>query len=211
LAYKQGGYQEDLMNQRRTAAAAATVFTLATVALLFAACGGGSSPGVASIKSSSTSTTIAGGVAGNSGGPPTQAQLQAMTKFAQCVRKHGLPNFPDPPYSNGELRKLGYGPAGPANPSPKFAVLMQEATNACHTLALAAGFVHSQAEQEQHLAQMLKISECMQANGVSNFPDPNAQGGFMLSPSIVANPSYSAAAKKCGGPPISTAPTPPAG
>jgi hypothetical protein len=195
------------MSRRHMATTAVTVLALGTVALLFAACGGASSPGVASVKGSSTSTTIAGGVAGNSGGPPTQAQLQAMTKFAQCLRKHGLPNFPDPPYSSGELRNLGYAPLG--HPG-KYAAQMAKATNACHELALAAGFVQSQAEQEQHLAQMLKISECMRANGVSNFPDPNAQG-VIISPSIVANPSYSAAVKKCGGPPSAPAPTQPAG
>jgi hypothetical protein len=36
----------------------------------------------------------------NDGGPPSQAQLQAAMaqalKYAQCMRKHGVPNFPDP-------------------------------------------------------------------------------------------------------------------
>jgi hypothetical protein len=36
----------------------------------------------------------------NNGGPPTQAQMQAAMaralKFSQCMRKHGIPNFPDP-------------------------------------------------------------------------------------------------------------------
>ena len=36
----------------------------------------------------------------NNGGPPTQAQMQAAMaralKFSQCMRKHGIPSFPDP-------------------------------------------------------------------------------------------------------------------
>jgi hypothetical protein len=39
--------------------------------------------------------------------PPTQAQQrQQLTddlKFAQCMRSHGLPNFPDPTNSNGRV------------------------------------------------------------------------------------------------------------
>ncbi|MGA8297016.1 MAG: hypothetical protein WB770_08250 [Acidimicrobiales bacterium] len=168
---------------------------LAIVGLVLAACGGGSGPGVAS-AGSSTSTTIAGNVAGNSGGPPTAAQLEAMTKWAACVRKHGLPHFPDPPYQNGELNKMGY---------TKYSPQMIKADNACHALALAAGAVESQAEREKYLAQDLKISQCMRAHGVTHFPDPSANGGFVQSvsqsQSLESNPNYSAAAKVCGAPP----------
>lgn len=169
---------------------------LAAVALLFNACGGSGGPGVVSITGSSTSTTVAGGVAGNSGGPPTAQQLVAMTKWAACVRKHGLPNFPDPPYQNGELNKLGY---------TKYSAQMVKADNACHALALAAGAVESQAEKEKYLAQDLKISQCMHVHGVTNFPEPSANGGFVQSvsqsQSLESNPDYSAAAKACGAPP----------
>ena len=169
---------------------------LAAVALLFAACGGSGGSGVASITGSSTSTTTAGGAAGSSGGPPTAQQLVAMTKWAACVRKHGLPNFPDPPYQNGELNKLGY---------TKFSPQMIKADNACHALAVAVGAVLSKAELEKVIAQELKVSQCMHAHGVTNFPEPSANGGFVQSvsqsQSIESNPNYSAAAKICGAPP----------
>ena len=176
--------------------AAGVGLALAAVAVLFAACGSGSAlPGVAKIGSS-TSTTTAGGAAGSSGGPPTAQQLVAMTKWAACVRKHGLPNFPDPPYQGDELNKLGY---------TKYSPQMIKADNACHALALAAGAVESQAEKEKYLAQDLKISECMHAHGVTNFPEPSANGGFLQSvsqsQSIESNPNYSAAAKVCGASP----------
>jgi hypothetical protein len=121
-----------------------------------------------------------------------------MTAFAVCVRKHGLPGFPDPPYSNGELNRLGFRKLSPQ---------MEAATNKCSAQALAAGVVQTPAEIQQHLEQMLKIAQCMRAHGITNFPDPNANGSFTApvassSSSIDgSSPQYAAAAKICGGPP----------
>jgi hypothetical protein len=162
---------------------------------------------VANISGSSVPTTNAAGISGNSGSPPTAAQLVAMTKWAACVRKHGLPNFPDPPYQNGELNKLGY---------TKYSPQMVKADNACHALALAAGAVESQAEIDTYLKQDLKVSECMRAHGVTNFPDPTSHSqsggpsaGWEMNASIMNQPDYANAAKICGAPPgISTAPAP---
>jgi hypothetical protein len=115
-----------------------------------------------------------------------------MLAWVGCVREHGLPNFPDPPYTNGELNKLGF---------TKYSPKMEAANKACHADALAAGVVQTQAEIQQHFEQMLKTSECMRAHGITNFPDPDANGGFFMSPSVANTPGYSAAAKTCGGPP----------
>jgi hypothetical protein len=46
--------------------------------------------------------------------PPTatqqaRAQSQAL-KFAACVRKHGLPDFPDPTFSHGNIGQGGFDP-----------------------------------------------------------------------------------------------------
>jgi hypothetical protein len=168
------------------------------VGLFFAACGGSSGPGVASVKGSSTSTTVAGGAA-NSGSPPSQAQLRAGIEFAECARKHGLHNFPDPPYQDGELNRLGF-----YKDSPQ----MDKADRECHALALASGFVETQAEKEYWLQEYLKISECMRAHGVADFPDPSSKGGgpWPLTPSILNQPGYSAAAKICGAPPAQPPP-----
>jgi len=167
---------------------------LVFIVLFAAACGGSASPGVASTGSPS-STTVAGAAAGNSGAStPTPQQLQTMTAFAVCVRKHGIAGFPDPPYSDGELNKLGFRKNSPQ---------MEAATNKCHAQALAAGVVQTPVEIQQHLDQMLKIAECMRAHGVLNFPDPNANGS-LTSPAnstVVNTPVYAAAAKTCDGPP----------
>ena len=85
--------------------AVASVLAFTAASLLAAACGGGGSPSVAHLSSSPTSTTIDRGVA-VTGNPPAQ-KLQALSAYASCVRKHGVPHFPDPPYVSGELSRLG--------------------------------------------------------------------------------------------------------
>ena len=176
------------MFTRSRARVALPAFALVLVCLLAAACGGNSTPSsVATLGSSTTSTTVAGAV-GNSGAPPTPRQLQALTVYAACVRKHGIPHFPDPPYGNGELSRLGFTKA-----------LLGAANKACHADALAAGVVPDQAAIQQHLNQMLATAQCMRANGVSNFPDPNSSGQFQGGSNININtPKYIAAAKRCG-------------
>jgi hypothetical protein len=61
----------------------------------------------------------------------------------------------------------------------------------------------------------LAFAECMRANGVSSFPDPNAGAGFDFhaSASIISSPAFKAAQAKCGkflpsGGPLSPGPPP---
>lgn len=168
--------------------------TLGIAGLVFAACGGASGPGVAS-NGSSTSTTIGGGAANNSGAPQTPQQLTASLRFAECLQKHGLAGFPDPPYAVGELNKMGFTKL----------VLVKYENGVCHKEALAAGIVWTKAELEQQIAQELKIAQCMRNHGIANFPEPSSQGGVIQSvsqaQSIVNEPGYAAAAKTCGAPP----------
>lgn len=166
---------------------------VSAVALLFGACGQASPPGVASINASSTSTTIAGGVAGNSGpATPPPAQLRAMLKFAACARKHGLTNFPDPPYGAGELQRLGYYKGSPQ---------VDKADKECPALALASGWVESQAEIERYIKIYLQMAKCMRNHGIENFPEPNGKAQLNVSESVEEEPGYPAAAKVCGAPP----------
>lgn len=162
------------------------------VALLATACSSGSAnPGVANVGSSPVATTVA--PTGNSGSDTlTPKQLASMTKWAGCVRKHGFPDFPDPPFADQELNKMGFTKV----------TLEKVDEGACHADALASGAVQSEAELQQHLEQELKIAHCMQANGVPNFPDPTASGALLSPASMNTNtPQYARAAKKCDGPP----------
>ncbi|HEY5057540.1 MAG TPA: hypothetical protein VII51_00855 [Gaiellaceae bacterium] len=42
----------------------------------------------------------------------TRAQNQAL-KFAACMREHGVPNFPDPTFSHGNIGQRGFDPNSP--------------------------------------------------------------------------------------------------
>jgi hypothetical protein len=67
--------------------------------------------------------------------PLSAARRAAMLKFAQCMRAHGLTNFPDPTFSSNGPR-LRIGPAAGLDPSsPAF----QHAQAACGPLQKGGG------------------------------------------------------------------------
>ncbi len=88
-----------------------------------------------------------------------------MLKFAHCMRSHGVGDFPEPS-SNGTITV-----GGTLSQSPQF----QAADQTCHKL-LPNGGVPTAAQRAQGLDQLLKVSVCMRAHGISDFPDPTANG-----------------------------------
>jgi hypothetical protein len=72
------------------------------------------------------------------GGPPTQAQIQATInaalKHSECMRAHGVPNFPDPVVSSHSISISIGGPGVDPN-SPQF----QAAQRICARLAPLGG------------------------------------------------------------------------
>ena len=55
--------------------------------------------------------------------PPTQAEIQARVQFAQCMRQHGVPGFPDPDPLTGQF------PVGPRPTDQAFAAGRQSCSN----------------------------------------------------------------------------------
>src|SRR5579864_3031487 len=89
---------------------------LACFSLLAAGCGGAKSPSVASIG---TTTTATGAATTSSGSAPSQTQLQQdALKYAECMRAHGVPKFPDPNPGGGFLFQVGAG-IDPSSPTFK--------------------------------------------------------------------------------------------
>jgi hypothetical protein len=95
---------------------AALGLAVCLMALVAAGCGGGGgSPGVANLGGSTDTSTNSspgdGGSFNSSGGPPSgsggsyglvmRLPGQSGVKFAACMRKHGVPNFPDPNSQGG--------------------------------------------------------------------------------------------------------------
>ena len=130
----------------------------------------------------------------------TSASSQtSMVAFAQCMRSHGLPDFPDPS-SNGGIKVNG-SQGGALDPN---SAQYQTAFAACKSL-MPRG---NGGGKRPARAQMLKYAQCMRAHGVTDFPDPNADGGLNLGGSGDLDPSsplFQQADSKCkqnlpGGP-----------
>jgi len=139
------------MRSRRPSILAAVV-AAAALALVVAACGG-SSP--------HRSTSASG-----SGPPPTQAQTQQMVRFADCMRSHGVPGFPDPNADFGAFKQ-----AVNSN-SPAFASAMPH----CQQLLPNLQSSESTAEPHSHTVALLAFARCLRGHGFPNFPDPSTSG-----------------------------------
>ena len=120
-------------------------------------------------------------------------------QFAQCMRSHGVANFPDP-NSQGQVQISGVNPNSSS---------FEAAQRACAKYSPGGGNPPNAAQQQRAIAQALKFSECMRSHGITSFPDPqvsshgggvgirvsiNARGGSNLNPN---NPQFQAAQKVC--------------
>jgi hypothetical protein len=169
---------------------------IASGALLIAACGsspnnaavahlrsttttdpGGSQGGSAPVASNSSDPSGGSGLASGSGPQRGFAIATGGTgadalAFSECMRSHGVPNFPDP-NAQGVIQGSGINPSSSS---------FQAANKDCRHL-LPNGGVPTPAEQAKALAQALKMSQCMRSHGITDFPDPQtgAGGGIRIS------------------------------
>jgi hypothetical protein len=148
----------------------AALFTVAACAAMLAGCGGGSS----------SSTT---------GG--SSAYTKAET-YAQCMRTHGVPSFPDP-NAQGQFPPVQIGRNGVSQQA------VQSAETACQSVH-PGGAQGGGQQQSGRLTQALNFSKCMRAHGVPNFPDPSASNGGMgynLAGVDTHSPQYQSAQQAC--------------
>jgi hypothetical protein len=119
----------------------------------------------------------------SSGGSSSSGGQTGQVAFAQCMRSHGVTNFPDPQGGHFLI-------SGSDQNNPNF----QPAVQACQHLLGANGINGS----GSHNSQLLTFAHCMQTHGVPKFPDPTAGGGIGLPQGIDPNsPSFQAAWHKC--------------
>jgi hypothetical protein len=144
---------------------------LLALALASAGCGGSSSPSVAHVGTTNASSPSNGPVGGTPESDETiAAAQQKLVKFAQCMRTHGEPEFPEP--VEGHIALHASNGSRPNPESPQF----RAAEKACNKYAPAAQAPSPQ-QQAKMREQALKFSECMRQHGVPNFPDPKFSGG----------------------------------
>jgi hypothetical protein len=146
-----------------------SVVVLASAALLIAGCGGSSSsPGVAHLSSSTSGGSSASG--GSSSSPESGAHTQQrMVAYSQCMRSHGVPEFPEPTEGHLLIHSSDHnGHTTGINPG---SAQFQAAQKVCGKL-LPNGGAPSPAQQAKMQEGALKFSQCMRSHGVPSFPDP---------------------------------------
>jgi hypothetical protein len=179
---------------RRPRRAHVTLAAAVALSALIAGCGGGrSNPGVANLGPSGASDGHAPSSA------PYRSTYQQALAYANCVRHHGVPLWPDPDsggrFDKSELtpRQLGVG-----------RIKAGEATAACKSLLPS----YPAAEQSHVLAHALRFSHCMRAHGSTSFPDPQSNGAIRIPHAMESSPTYLAALRycihRCGVPPPPT-------
>jgi hypothetical protein len=151
-------------------AAAAAVFIALCLAL--AACGSSGHP--------------AAGSSGQTQDASGRSQLEAVV---QCLRAHGVPDFPDPVYdpSDGRWHYADYRPDIP-----------QSAQQACQHLDPSAVRASPPVPQAQFQA-LVRLAQCIRQHGVPTWPDPNPQGQFRLPSSLLtkSDPAENNAVEAC--------------
>lgn len=145
---------------------------------------------------------------GSSHSPSSGAGSGTSSKalaVADCMRAHGVPNFPDPTGGGGGINLAGTG----INPkSPAF----KSARRVCAKLAPAASPGGVRATESQFLAAVT-FAKCLRAHGLPDFPDPTRSDSppgpilivgtglfFRVSPSFDPNtPAAAHSIATCGG------------
>jgi hypothetical protein len=157
-----------ILANQRTARAAAVIIATAALGLLAAACSTSASSGA------SSSSAGASSAASSSSSDPASSQLVA---YSQCMRSHGVPNFPDP-------TSVGLPKANPQQFGVSSSQLQAAQAACAHLLPNASSF-QQQAQQcmvagncppalvHQMLTAERKFAQCMRSHGVPNWPDPS--------------------------------------
>lgn len=131
---------------------------VSSIAVIGAGCGSNAAAGSASSVSNSEGSASSGS-ASNAAHRQALTKREKAVKFAECVRAHGVPHFPDPD----------------ATGNFNFAVDVSAATfttavNACKALQPPGTLSGHRSATQQSAA--LRFAACVRAHGVPDFPDP---------------------------------------
>jgi hypothetical protein len=147
---------------------------MAAVAVLAAAC------------SSSTSSSSTGG----------SANYQKVLAYSECMRAHGVTNFPDPNAQGNIIQ-------GPGAQDASNSSVFRTADNTCHSLLPSGGSTNGGAKFQQRLQEDLKLAQCMRSHGVPTFPDPKVPSPGSLAWDFsglnldIKSPQFQAAERAC--------------
>ena len=167
---------------------------LVVIALLGAGCSSGSAENGTTTAAAGTTAT---GSSGNSrtGGKKKLTARDKAVKFAECLRAHGVSDFPDPD-PKGDFGNYG------VSVSP---AVWTKAVGACKDLQPPGTLSSKRTPKEQ--AASLRFARCMRENGVKDFPDP-ANGEPLIDTTKIpslgdrsprTDPVFAPAMDKCRG------------
>ena len=143
---------------------------------------------VAPLLAAACIAVVVAGCGGSGASKRTQrasAHAGQFLAFSECMRSHGVTNFPDPSSAGGRI-EIGSG-SGINPSSPSF----QAAQKTCQHLLPGGGPLNGK-PTAQEIQAMVQVSECMRAHGVTGFPDPT-EG------TVPDNPSAYSAIEDRGG------------
>jgi hypothetical protein len=159
---------------------------LAALAILASACGGGGSNNASGSSSggSSSKTTSAADSAQQSG-----------IAYAQCMRAHGVTNYPDNAITtSGGATKVNLPSGITSNPDYK------SASQACQSKLPKGANGGGASGGSSNVNAVIKFANCMRSHGVTNFPEPNSSGQEIISGSGGVDPNsptYQSAMTAC--------------
>jgi hypothetical protein len=145
---------------------------------------------LAGLAGCSTSGGSAGATTTTSG---QQAAAAVWRELVRCARANGMPNLPDPQIdSNGRASFPNGTPAPPAS-----------VRRACQSIydRLPASARGDEQRPPVDLQALLRYARCMREHGVTDFPDPDAEGNFSAQPGSTNlnpnSPSFQRAEQAC--------------
>ena len=109
--------------------------------------------GCSSSSSGTASTTT------TTGATATTTVEQLAVKFAECIRTHGVPHFPDANADGEFVFGIDVGPD-----------VWGRAVDACKDLEPPGALSAERSPQQQSAG--LRFAQCVRDNGVADFPDP---------------------------------------
>jgi hypothetical protein len=140
---------------RRALRPPAALAMVALIGLISAGCGSDAPSDTATASSTATTTATGSGAAAST---KLTARDKAV-KFAECIRAHGVSDFPDPDAKNQFQYGVSVSPA-----------VWNRAVSACKALQPPGTLSGKRTPKEQ--SDALKFAQCMRDNGVKDFPDP---------------------------------------
>jgi hypothetical protein len=148
-------HESDRIDRRRSPGGVAGALAVLACGLAVAACGG------------------SGATAGQPAGTGTNASNPQALTASQCMRAHGITNFPDPVKGPGGVGlSVTATPGNPTITVGGIAFSGPAFTAAAKTCKFGPGDNARPSLSAAQRRGMLENAECMRKHGVPNFPDP---------------------------------------